>query len=82
MEVSGFGVYVCVCCIYLSAFYIVGDVSYDTPVGVEHLIALLTPQCFQIPLTPRMFPVWDFVVGIFAQKSLLNSGRVLSTLSC
>ena len=51
-------------------------------VGVEHLIALLTPQCFQIPLMPRMFPVWDFVVGIFARKALLNSGRVLSTLSC
>ena len=26
-------------------------------VGVEHLIALLTSQRFQIPLTPRMFPV-------------------------
>ena len=51
-------------------------------VGVEHLIALLTPQRFQIPLTPRMFPVWDFVVGIFARKALLNSGQVLSTLSC
>ena len=51
------------------------------PVGEEHMIALLTPQCFQIPLTPRMFPVWDFVVGIFARKALLNSGRVLSTLS-
>ena len=51
-------------------------------VGVEHLIALLTPQFFQIPLTPRMFHVWDFVVGIFARKALLNSDRVLSTLSC
>ena len=51
-------------------------------VGVEHLIALLTPQSFQVPLTPRMCPVWDFVVGIFARKALLNSGRVLSTLSC
>ena len=37
---------------------------YHLPVGVEHLIALLTPQCFQIPLTSRMFPAWDFVVGI------------------
>ena len=36
---------------------------------------------FQIPLTPRMFPVWDFLVGIFARKVLLNMGRVLSTLS-
>ena len=44
--------------------------------------ALLTPQCFQISLTPRMFPVWDYMVGIFARKILLNSGRVLSTLSC
>ena len=26
-----------------------------------------------------MFPVWDFVVGIFARKSLLNMSRVLST---
>ena len=32
----------------------------------KHLITLLTPQCFQIPLTPTIFPVWDFVVGIFA----------------
>ena len=47
---------------------------------VEHLIALLTPQCFQNPLTPKMFPVWDFVVGIFARKALFNMGRVLSTL--
>ena len=45
-------------------------------VGVEH------PQCFQILLTPRMLPVWDFVVGIFARKALLNMGWVLSTLSC
>ena len=52
------------------------------PVGVEHLIALLTSQCFQIQLTPRMFPVWDFVVGIFARKTLLNMGHVLSTHSC
>ena len=36
----------------------------------------------RIPLTPRMFPVWDFVVGIFARKALLNMGRVLSNLSC
>ena len=52
------------------------------PVSAEHLIALLTSQSFQILLTARMFPVWDFVVGIFARKALLNSGRVLSTLSC
>ena len=51
-------------------------------VGVEHLIALLTPQFFQIPLTLRMFPVWDFVIGIFARKALLNMGRLLSALIC
>ena len=55
--------------------------SFDS-IGEEHLIALLTPQSFQIPLTPRMFQVWDFVIGIFARKAVLNSGRVLSTLSC
>ena len=51
-------------------------------IGVEHLIALLTPQCFQIPLTPRMSLVWDFVVGTFVKKALLNMDRVPSTLSC
>ena len=50
-------------------------------VGVEHLIALLTLQCFQIPLTPRMFPVWDFMVGIFARKALLNQDLKSSCLS-
>ena len=49
------------------------------PVIMEHLIALLTPQCFQIPLTSRMSPVWVFVVGILARKALLNMGRVHST---
>ena len=29
-----------------------------------------------------MFPVWDFVVGIIAQKAMLNMGWVLSILSC
>ena len=43
------------------------------PVSMEHLIALLTPQCSEIPLmTPKMFPVWDFVVRIFGRKPLLN----------
>ena len=28
-----------------------------TPVSVKHLIALLIFQCFQIPLTSRMFPI-------------------------
>ena len=50
--------------------------------SVEHLIALLTSQCFQILLTPRIFSVWDYVVGIFARKALLNMDRELSTLSC
>ena len=27
-------------------------------VSVEHLKALLTFQCFKIPLVPRIFPVW------------------------
>ena len=52
------------------------------PVGVEHLIALQTPQCFQILLMPRMFPVWDFVVGILARKAMLHMGWVLSIPSC
>ena len=66
-----------------TAHYVAFDsLCYKTPVGVEHLIALLTLQCFQIPLTPRVFPVWDFVVGIFALKALLNLGRVLSTPNC
>ena len=50
------------------------NINIFYPVGMEHLIALLTPQCFQIPLTPRMFSVWDFVAGIFARKALLNMG--------
>ena len=29
-----------------------------------------------------MFSVWDFVVGIFAQKAMLNIGWVLSIISC
>ena len=49
--------------------------------GVEHLIVLMAPQCFQISWTPRISPVWDFVVGIFAHKAVLDMGRVLSTLS-
>ena len=53
-----------------------------TPVGMEHPIALPTPRCFQILLMPRMFPIWDFVVGIFARKALLNMDWVLSTPNC
>ena len=40
--------------------------------SIEHLmIVLLTLQCFQIPLVPKMFPVWDFVVGIFANINII-----------
>ena len=39
-------------------------------------------QCFQIPLSLRMFHVRDFVVRILAQKDILDMGWVLSTLSC
>ena len=52
------------------------------PVSVEHLIALLTSQYFQILLAPRLLPVQDFVVGIFAWKAMLNVSCVLSTLRC
>ena len=41
------------------------------PVSVENLIALITFQCFQILLTPRIFPVWDLVVDIFPRKAIL-----------
>ena len=51
------------------------------PVIVENLIELLISQRFQIQLTPRMFPVWDFMVGVFARKAILDMGWVLSTLS-
>ena len=52
------------------------------PVSIEHLIALLISERFQILLTPRMFPVRDIVVRIFAWKAMLNMGWVLSILSC
>ena len=51
-------------------------------VSVEHLITLLTSHCFQIPLTPRMFPVWDFVVRVFARKAMLNMGWVITIFNC
>ena len=37
---------------------------------------------FTVLSNPEMFPIWDFVVEIFARKSLLNMGRVLSIFSC
>ena len=49
---------------------------------MEHLIALLTFQRFQTLLTPRMFTVWELVVGIFARKAMLNMGWVLSIRRC
>ena len=36
---------------------------------------------FQIPLSHRMFYVWDFLGGISAQKVMLNMDWLLSTLS-
>ena len=43
--------------------------------------ALLTPQWFQTSLTPRIFPVWDFVVGIFTWKALLEYINILKNIS-
>ena len=43
---------------------------------IEHLIALLTSQCLQIPLTPRMFPLWDSQVR--NQKTKLDIGQFYS----
>ena len=31
---------------------------------------------------PRMFPVWDLVIRIFAREILLDMDRVVSTFSC
>ena len=53
-----------------------------TSLSVEYLITLLTFQRFQILLKPRMIPVWDFVVAIFARNAMFNMGWVLSILSC
>ena len=50
--------------------------------NVEYLIALLAFQCFQISLAFKMFPVWDFLVGIFPQKAIINISQILLTLSC
>ena len=33
---------------------------------INQFIIDITFQCFQIALVPRMFPIWDFVVEIFA----------------
>ena len=36
------------------------------------MIAILTFQCFQIPLAPRIFPIWNFLVELLARKTMLN----------
>ena len=45
---------------------------------VEHLLELLYFQCFQISLATRIVHIWDFLVGIFARKAMINVGWVLS----
>ena len=52
------------------------------PVSMEHMIVLLAFQCFQIPLSSRPFPVWDFDVGVFSQKTTFNMRCIISTLRC
>ena len=58
------------------------NIFFSIEIILEHMISLLTIQHFKILLMPRIFPVWDFMVGIFAQKAMLNIGWVLSILSC
>ena len=41
---------------------------------VNEEIILLTLQGFQNLLAPRMSPVWDIVVGIFAPKTMPKMG--------
>ena len=43
---------------------------------------LITFQYFQIKLVLRIFPVWDFIIGIFTQKTKVNVVFLLSTLIC
>ena len=50
-------------------------------VSMEHLIALLTFQCYQIPLAPRMFSDWNLEVRIFAQNTELNMNWLLPSFS-
>ena len=66
-----------------SGFWIEGVTCCFTVCGVptEQLKANRDCMILLILLTPRMFPVWDFVVGIFAWKAMLHMGRVLSLLS-
>ena len=54
----------------------VGNYFYQSSFtsNMEHLIILVTSQRYKIMLTPRMFPVWDFVVGIFTRKAMFNMG--------
>ena len=37
----------------------------------EHLTLLLNFQRLKIPVAPRIFSVWDFVVKIFVRKAML-----------
>ena len=54
---------------YLAIQYHNVIIILEIKIIIVSVIALLTIQCFQIPLTPRMFPFWDFVVGIFVRKA-------------
>ena len=49
-------------------------------ISLQNLISVTDFSVLKIPLMPRMFLVWDFVVGIFAQKVMLNMGRVPSNV--
>ena len=51
---------------------------YDISVSVGASDDVTDFQRFQIPLAPKMFPTWEFVVGIFDQKAMLNIDWVLS----
>ena len=52
--------------------YITVSHSHNSQRGASNNITDLSG--FQITLTPRMFPVWDSVVGIFARKAVVNNG--------
>ena len=46
--------------------------SFVHSVNMEHKVTDF--QRSQIPLVPRMFPVWNFTKGIFVRKAKLNMG--------
>ena len=64
-------------CVSKMTHFIKQIINFLTPVNVDHLIALLISQCFQILLAPRMYPGWDFVVGIIDRKDMLHMGIFL-----